>query len=72
MSTILAKFNANVTMQLLKVKYIFNLETLISFVTLISQIQVIFSDLKVWIAAERHNFKSLKILNVSFRALRVH
>ena len=48
--------------QFLKVKYIFNLKTLIYVGTKISQIKIIFSQLKLCIAVARHNFKWLKIL----------
>ena len=50
-------FHWHLCNQLLKVKYAFNLETLIYVGTLISQITQIFSHLKLWIAVARHNFK---------------
>ena len=57
--------------QLFKVKYDFNLETLIYVGTWTSQITQIFSHLKLWIAVARHNFKWLKIWIEYLSAIRV-
>ena len=50
-------FNKHLYNQLLKVKYAFNLKTLINAGTWISQITLIFSHLKLCVAVARHNFK---------------
>ena len=54
-------FYKHLYIYMLKVKYAFNLETLIYEGTLISQITYILSHLKLCVAVARHNFKWLKI-----------